>query len=136
RGGKATKKRKVYQQCGPRRPERPPPPQWTGPPSRGSNDLAEKSLGVDFDEGSADALDRKKLAAFSALGGGFLLVPVGDGRCDRRRGGVGNAGGNARQSLTNAPLAAARLLHRRSPTAPCSKGLAAASRLIVAASTA
>jgi len=39
------------------------------------------------------------------------------------------------QALTNATLAASRLLHRRSPTAPCSKGLAAASRLIVAAST-
>src|SRR5262249_3039417 len=31
---------------------------------------------------------------------------------------VGNAGGNARPSLTNATLAAARLLHRRAPTAP------------------
>src|SRR5262249_62038733 len=36
----------------------------------------------------------------------------------------------ARPSVTNATLAASRLLHRRSPTAPCSKGLAAASRLI------
>src|SRR5262249_6717410 len=34
------------------------------------------------------------------------------------------------QALTNATLAAAGLLHRRSPTAPCSKGLEAASRLI------
>src|SRR5499427_1751202 len=57
----------------------------------------------------------KKLAAFSALGGGFLRFPIGDRRCNRTR--VGNAGGNARPSLTNATLAAARLLHRRSPTA-------------------
>src|SRR5262249_8430388 len=40
----------------------------------------------------------------------------------------------ARPSVTNATLAASRLLHRRSPTAPCSKGLAAASRLIERAS--
>src|SRR5262249_15048202 len=85
---------------------------------------------------AALALDRKKLAAFSALGGGFLPFPIGDRRCNRTRASVGNAGGNARPSLTNATLAASRLLHRRSPTAPCSKGLAAASRLIVAASTA
>jgi len=58
---------------------------------------------------------------------------VRDRRCNRTRASVGNAGGNARPSLTNATLAASRLLHRRSPTAPCSKGLAAASRLIVAA---
>src|SRR5262249_54133213 len=43
-------------------------------------------------------------------------------RCNRTRASVGNAGGNARPSLTNATLAASRLLHRRSPTAPCSKG--------------
>src|SRR5215471_17508108 len=78
----------------------------------------------------------KKLAAFSALGGGFLRFPIGDRRCNRTRASVGNAGGNARPSLTNATLAASRLLHRRSPTAPCSKGLAAASRLIVAARSA
>src|SRR5215831_4275277 len=30
------------------------------------------------------ALDRKKLAAFSALGGGFLRFPIGDRRCNRR----------------------------------------------------
>src|SRR5262245_40448625 len=57
----------------------------------------------------------KKLAAFSALGGGFLLFPIGDRRCNRTRASVGNAGGNARPSLTNATLAASRLLHRRSP---------------------
>src|SRR5262249_9476950 len=34
----------------------------------------------------------------------------------------------ARPSLTNATLAASRLLHRRSPTAPCSKGALAAHR--------
>src|SRR5262249_1501049 len=68
---------------------------------------------------AALALDRKKLAAFSALGGGFLRFPVGDRRCNRTRASVGNAGGNARPSLTNATLAASRLLHRRSPTAPC-----------------
>ena len=67
-------------------------------------------------------LDRKKLAAFSALGGGFLPFPIGDRRCKRTRASVGNAGRNARPSLTNAILAASRLLHRRSPTAPCSKG--------------
>src|SRR5215813_3658822 len=46
--------------------------------------------------------DRKKLAAFSALGGGFLRFPIGDRRCNRTRASVGNAGGNARPSLTNA----------------------------------
>src|SRR5215471_12992247 len=66
---------------------------------------------------AALALDRKKLAAFSALGGGFLLFPIGDRRCNRTRASVGNARGNARPSLTNATLAASRLLHRRSPTA-------------------
>src|SRR5262249_45973773 len=82
---------------------------------------------------SALALDRKKLAAFSALGGGFLLFPIGDRRCNRTRASVGNAGGNARPSLTNATLAASRLLHRRSPTAPCSKGALAAHRKKLAA---
>src|SRR5262245_48819780 len=66
---------------------------------------------------AALALDRKKLAAFSALGGGFLPFPIGDRRCNRTRASVGNAGGNARPSLTDATLAASRLLHRRSPTA-------------------
>src|SRR5215831_7747817 len=79
------------------------------------------------------ALDRKKLAAFSALGGGFLRFPIGDRRCNRTRASVGNAGGNARPSLTNAALAASRLLHRRSPTAPCSKGALAAHRKKLAA---
>ena len=83
---------------------------------------------------AALVLDRKKLAAFSAAAGRFLQFPIGDRRCNRTRASVGNAGGNARPSLTNATLAASRLLHRRSPTAPCSKGLAAVSRLIVAAS--
>ena len=85
---------------------------------------------------AALALDRKKVGAFSVLGGRFLPFPIGDRRCKRTRASVGNAGGNARPSPTNATLAASRLLHRRSPTAPCSKGLAGASRLIVAASTA
>src|SRR5215472_355385 len=58
------------------------------------------------------AVDRKKLAAFSALGGGFLRFPIGDRRCNRTRASVGNAGGNARPSLTNATLAASRLLAR------------------------
>src|SRR5262249_29513456 len=31
------------------------------------------------------ALGRKKLAAFSALGGGFLRFPIGDRRCNRTR---------------------------------------------------
>src|SRR5262249_29457961 len=48
------------------------------------------------------ALDRKKVAAFSALGGGFLLFPLCGRRCNRTRASVGNAGGNARPSLTNA----------------------------------
>src|SRR6516162_5440516 len=82
---------------------------------------------------AALALDRKKLAAFSALGGGFLRFPIGDRRCNRTRASVGNAGGNARPSLTNATLAASRLLHRRSPTAPCSKGALAARRKKLAA---
>src|SRR5262245_31700849 len=71
---------------------------------------------------AALVLDRKKLAAFSAAAGRFLQFPIGDRRCNRTRASVGNAGGNARPSLTNATLAASRLLHRRSPTAPCSKG--------------
>src|SRR5262245_34938340 len=75
---------------------------------------------------AALVLDRKKLAAFSAAAGRFLLFPIGDRRCNRTRASVGNAGGNARPSLTNATLAASRLLHRRSPTAPCSKGALAA----------
>src|SRR5262249_22243482 len=76
---------------------------------------------VDLMNFASVALDRKKLAAFSPLGGGFLRFPIGDRRCNRTRASVGNAGGNARPSLTNATLAASRLLHRRSPTAPCSK---------------
>src|SRR5215813_13333809 len=63
------------------------------------------------------ALDRKKLAAFSALGGGFLRFPIGDRRCNRTRVSVGNAGGNARPSLTNATLAASRLLRLSARTA-------------------
>ena len=65
-----------------------------------------------YDPNPALVLDRKKLAAFSALGGGFLLFPIGDRRCNRTRASVGNAGGNARPSLTNATLGASRLLHR------------------------
>src|SRR5262249_18404219 len=57
---------------------------------------------------------------------------------NRTRASVGNAGGNARPSLTNATLAASRLLqsrllHPRSPTAPCSKGALAAHRKKLAA---
>src|SRR5262249_4166042 len=63
----------------------------------------------------------------------FLLFPIGDRRCNRTRASVGNAGGNARPSLSNATLAASRLLHRRSPTAPCSKGALAAHRKKLAA---
>src|SRR6516164_9094255 len=73
------------------------------------------------------------MLSFSALGGGFLRFPIGDRRCNRTRASVGNAGGNARPSLTNATLAAWRLLHRRSPTAPCSKGALAAHRKKLAA---
>src|SRR5262249_26535227 len=54
------------------------------------------------------ARHRKKLAAFSAAAGRFLLFPIGDRRCNRTRASVGNAGGNARPSLTNATLAASR----------------------------
>src|SRR5262249_36150239 len=75
----------------------------------------------------------KKLAAFSAAAGRFLLFPIGDRRCNRTRASVGNAGGDARPSLTNATLAASRLLHRRSPTAPCSKRALAAHRKKLAA---
>src|SRR5262249_36064184 len=82
---------------------------------------------------AALALDRKKLATFSAAAGRFLQFPIGDRRCNRTRASVGNAGGNARPSLTNATLAASRLLHRRSPTAPCSKGALAAHRKKLAA---
>src|SRR5262249_48278673 len=82
---------------------------------------------------AALVLDRKKLAAFSAAAGRFLQFPIGDRRCNRTRASVGNAGGDARPSLTNATLAASRLLHRRSPTAPCSKGALAAHRRKLAA---
>src|SRR5262249_25811224 len=82
---------------------------------------------------AALVLDRKKLAAFSAAAARFLLFPFGDRHCNRTRASVGNAGGNARPSLTNATLAASRLLHRRSPTAPCSKGAFAAHRKKLAA---
>src|SRR5262249_47885726 len=41
--------------------------------------------------------------------------------------------GTRAQALTNATLAASRLLHRRSPTAPCSKGALAAHRKKLAA---
>src|SRR5262249_10245879 len=60
---------------------------------------------------AALALDRKKSAAFSAPGGEFLRFPIGDRRCNRTRASVGNAGENARQSLTNATLAAS--IHQR-----------------------
>src|SRR5262245_66544045 len=82
------------------------------------------------------ALDRKKLAAFSVLGGGFLLFPIGDRRCTRMRASASKRPVTRAQALTNATLAASRLPHGRPRTAPGSKGLAAASRLIVAASTA
>src|SRR5215813_5804639 len=39
------------------------------------------------------------------------ISAVPDWRCNRTRASVGNAGGNARPSLTNATLAASRLLH-------------------------
>src|SRR5262249_12257523 len=81
-------------------------------------------------------IDEKKLAAFSALAGRFLQFPIGDRRCNRTRASVGNAGGEARPSLTKAALAASGPPHCLAPPAPCLKGLAAASRLIVAASTA
>src|SRR5262249_7536062 len=91
------------------------PKKEPGPPSSvmstGSADMTQPPAAL--------VLDRKKLAAFSAAAGGFLLFPIGDRRCNRTRASVGNAGGNARPSLTNATLAASRLLHRRSPTAPC-----------------
>src|SRR5262249_60348920 len=50
---------------------------------------------------AALALDGKKLAAFSARGGGFLRFPIGDRRCNRTRASVGNAGGAPRPSLRN-----------------------------------
>src|SRR5262249_7282097 len=92
------------------------PLRWFSPRRRAGGRASEKSWG-----------------AFSALGGGFLLFPIGDRRCNRTRASVGNAGGNARPSLTNATLAASRLLHRRSPTAPCPKGALAAHRKKLAA---
>ena len=60
---------------------------------------------------SALVLDRKKLAAFSAAAGRFLQFPIGDRRCNRTRASVGNAGGNARPSLTNATLTLCELVH-------------------------
>src|SRR5262249_23058666 len=56
--------------------------------------------------------------------GGFLLFPIGDRRCNRTRASVGNAGGNARPSLTNATLAASRqsTLLPLSPSSPGANG--------------
>src|SRR5262249_19533323 len=54
--------------------------------------------------------------------GRFLHAPFGDRRCPGTRASGGHAGGNARPNLTNATLAASRLLYRGSPTAPCPKG--------------
>src|SRR5262249_13337445 len=74
---------------------------------------------------AALVLDRKKLAAFSAAAARFLLFPFGDRRCNRTRASASKRPVTRAQALTNATLAAAGLLHRRSPTAPCSKGLEA-----------
>src|SRR5262249_23939771 len=60
-------------------------------------------------------LDPKKLAAFAAAAGRFLQFPIGDRRCNRTRASVGNAGGNARPSLTNATLAASNRRPRARP---------------------
>src|SRR5262249_7611181 len=78
-----------------------------------------KALGLTIPEShlAALALDRKKLAAFSALSGGFLRFPIGDRRCNRTRASVGNAGGDGRPSLTNPTLAPSRLLHLSPPPA-------------------
>ena len=65
--------------------------------------------------------------------GRFLRFPIGDRRGNRTRASVSNAAANARPSLTNATLTASRLLHRRSPTARCSKGALAAHRKKLAA---
>src|SRR5262252_8685948 len=68
---------------------------------------------------AALVLDRKKLAAFSAAAGRFLRFPIGDRRGTRMRASVSKRPVTRAQALTNATLAAAGLLHRRSPTAPC-----------------
>ena len=73
---------------------------------------------------AALVLDRKKLAAFSAAAGRFLRFPIGDRRGTRMRASASKRPVTRAQALTNATLAAAGLLHRRSPTAPCSKGFA------------
>ena len=65
---------------------------------------------------AALVLDQKKLVAFSVVAGRFLRFPIGDRRCNRTRASVGNAGGNARPSLTSATLAASRLLHGIPPS--------------------
>src|SRR6516164_11271489 len=69
--------------------------------------------------GGLGALDRKKLAAFSAAAGRFLRFPIGDRRGTRMRASASKRPVTRAQALTNATLAAAGLLHRRSPTAPC-----------------
>src|SRR5262249_304850 len=83
---------------------------------------------------SALVLDRKKLAAFSAAAGRFLLFPIGDRPCNRTPATLANAAAHPPPQPPQ-PLSASPLLPGRPPIAPCSKGLAAASRLIVAAST-
>src|SRR5262249_41544042 len=91
---------------------------------------------VEFGPGTPRAalvLDRKKLAAFSAAAGRFLRFPIGDRRGTRMRASVSKRPVTRAQALTNATLAAAGLLHRRSPTAPCSKGALAAHRRKLAA---
>src|SRR5262249_22150726 len=65
--------------------------------------------------------------------GRFLQFPIGDRRCKRTRASVSKRPVTRAQALTNATLAAAGLLHRRSPTAPCSKGALAAHRKKLAA---
>src|SRR5262249_46622409 len=78
-------------------------------------------------------LDRKKLAAFLAAAGRFLRFPIDVRRGTRMRASASKRPVTRAQALTNATLAVSRLLHRRSPTAPCSKGGLAAHRKKLAA---
>src|SRR5262249_16207060 len=91
---------------------------------------------VEFGPGTPRAalvLDRKNSPPFSPPPPPFLRFPIGDRRGPRIRASVNKRPVTRAQALTNATLAAAGLLHRRSPTAPCSKGALAAHRRKLAA---
>src|SRR5262249_39597201 len=73
--------------------------------------LAQPTFAADRFFAAALALHRKKLAAFSAAAGRFLRFPIGDRRGTRMRASASKRPVTRAQALTNATLAASRLLH-------------------------